>query len=118
MFDVGGTELLLVGLLALLVLGPERLPQVARTVGHWVGRAKAMFNNMRYELEHEAYNKELQDKFDEQMRKMGLDPNDLREPGQTPDELMRAAAERIDPTKTHSDRKAPLEQPDQHDTTQ
>jgi sec-independent protein translocase protein TatB len=89
MFDVGGGELLLVLVLVLVVLGPERLPEVARTVGRLTGRAKALFNNLRYELERESYNKELQEKFDEQMRKMGIDPDSLRQAGQTPAELVK-----------------------------
>lgn len=87
MFDVGGGEILLVLVLALVVLGPERLPEVARTVGRWTGRAKAMFNNLRYELEREAYNKDLQEKFDAQMRQMGIDPESLKKPGGTPTRL-------------------------------
>lgn len=89
MFDVGSGELLLILVLALVVLGPERLPEVARTLGKWTGRAKAMFNNLRYELEQEAYNRELKEKFDQQMRDMGLDPETLKDPGKTPRELFR-----------------------------
>ncbi len=88
MFDVGGGELLIVLVIALLVLGPERLPEAARTVGKWTGRAKAIFNNLRYELEQEAYNRDLQEKFNKQMREMGIDPDTLNEPGKTPAELV------------------------------
>jgi len=38
MFDIGFSELMLIGIVALLVLGPERLPKVARTTGHLLGR--------------------------------------------------------------------------------
>ena len=53
MFDVGFTELLLVALVALLVLGPERLPGAARTAGLWVGRLKRSFNAIKSEVERE-----------------------------------------------------------------
>jgi len=42
MLDVGFSEILLTSAIALIVLGPERLPKVARQVGNWMGRARAM----------------------------------------------------------------------------
>jgi len=42
MLDVGFSEILLTSAIALIVLGPEKLPKVARQVGNWVGRARAM----------------------------------------------------------------------------
>ncbi|WP_137818720.1 Sec-independent protein translocase protein TatB [Pseudomonas sp. 2FG] len=53
MFDIGFSELLLVGLVALLVLGPERLPGAARTAGLWIGRLKRSFNAIKQEVERE-----------------------------------------------------------------
>ncbi|MBV2207464.1 MULTISPECIES: Sec-independent protein translocase protein TatB [Stutzerimonas stutzeri group] len=53
MFDIGFTELLLVGLVALVVLGPERLPGAVRTTGLWVGRLKRSFSNIKAEVERE-----------------------------------------------------------------
>ncbi len=53
MFDIGFTELLLVGLVALFVLGPERLPGAVRTAGLWIGRAKRSFANIKAEVERE-----------------------------------------------------------------
>ncbi|MBC3347014.1 Sec-independent protein translocase subunit TatB [Pseudomonas sp. SWRI196] len=53
MFGISFTELLLVGLVALLVLGPERLPGAARTAGLWVGRLKRSFNAIKQEVERE-----------------------------------------------------------------
>ncbi|MBV4475525.1 MULTISPECIES: Sec-independent protein translocase protein TatB [Pseudomonas] len=53
MFGISFSELLLVGLVALLVLGPERLPGAARTAGLWVGRLKRSFNAIKQEVERE-----------------------------------------------------------------
>lgn len=54
MFDAGFWELLVIGVLALVVVGPERLPRLARTVGLWVGRARHAFYSVRDEIEREA----------------------------------------------------------------
>ncbi len=53
MFDVGFSELLLIGLVALIVLGPERLPVAARMAGLWLGRLKRSFGNLKAEVERE-----------------------------------------------------------------
>lgn len=54
MFEVGFTELLLIFALALVVLGPEKLPRVASQVGRWIGRARAMARQFREQLEEEV----------------------------------------------------------------
>jgi sec-independent protein translocase protein TatB len=53
MFGISFGELLLIGLIALLVLGPERLPGAARTAGLWIGRLKRSFNAIKTEVERE-----------------------------------------------------------------
>lgn len=53
MFDIGFSELLLVGLVALLVIGPERLPTAARMAGLWFGRLKRSFTSIKEEVERE-----------------------------------------------------------------
>ncbi len=59
MFDIGFWELALIGLLALLVLGPERLPGAARTAGRWLGRARRTLGQIRTEFEQELENGDL-----------------------------------------------------------
>ena len=54
MFDIGFPELLLVSVVLLLVVGPERLPEVLRTVGRFVGGARRSFDALRSELEREV----------------------------------------------------------------
>jgi sec-independent protein translocase protein TatB len=53
MFDIGFPELILVCVVALLVLGPERLPVALRTLGLWVGRARRSFLSVKAEIERE-----------------------------------------------------------------
>ena len=59
MFDIGFSELLLVGGVALLVLGPDKLPGAARTAGLMIGRLKRSFNSIRSEVEREIGADEL-----------------------------------------------------------
>jgi sec-independent protein translocase protein TatB len=53
MFDVGFSELLLIGVVALIVIGPERLPKVARTIGHLVGRAQRYVSDVKTDIQRE-----------------------------------------------------------------
>lgn len=59
MFDVGFSELVMIGVLALIVLGPERLPKAARFAGLWVRRARAQWFSVKDELERELAADEL-----------------------------------------------------------
>lgn len=59
MFDVSFWELCVVGVVALLVLGPEKLPKAARTVGRWIGKVRRMFAEVQAEIEHELELEEL-----------------------------------------------------------
>lgn len=54
MFDFGFSEVFLLSLVALIVLGPTRLPEVMRTCGLWLGRARRVYNNVRLEIEREV----------------------------------------------------------------
>jgi sec-independent protein translocase protein TatB len=54
MFGVDFSEIALIFLIALVVLGPAKLPQVAATIGRWVGRARVMARQFREQLEQEA----------------------------------------------------------------
>jgi sec-independent protein translocase protein TatB len=59
MFDIGFAELLLIGVVALVVLGPERLPVAARTAGLWLGRIKRTVSNIQSEITEELRTEEL-----------------------------------------------------------
>ena len=60
MFDVGFSELLVIAVVALLVLGPERLPKAARFAGLWVRKARAHWNSVKAEFENELAADDLQ----------------------------------------------------------
>ena len=66
MLDMGFLELLVIGIIALIVLGPERLPKAARTLGLWVGKAKQGFNSVKNEIERELKVQELQQQIEQQ----------------------------------------------------
>ena len=59
MFDIGFTELMVIALVALIVLGPERLPEVARTLGRWAGRAQRFMEKVRQDIDRELKSDEL-----------------------------------------------------------
>lgn len=67
MFDIGFLELLICGVIALLVLGPERLPTAARAAGRWVGAARRMVSQFSSELDRQLKAEELR----EELRKAG-----------------------------------------------
>ena len=59
MFDFGFSELCMIGAVALVVLGPEKLPVVARTAGQWLGKAQRMVQQVKSDIEREAELSEL-----------------------------------------------------------
>jgi len=58
-FDIGFWELLLIAIVALVVVGPERLPKLIRVVGLWVGKANASVQSIRSEISRELRAEEL-----------------------------------------------------------
>ncbi len=53
MFDIGFWELVVIAVIALVVFGPEKLPQFARRAGYWIGRIRRQVNDVRSEIERE-----------------------------------------------------------------
>ena len=89
MFDIGFWELVLISVVALVVLGPERLPHAIRSVTKFIGAAKSMANSVKDELAHELKVQELQENLRkaEQMGMKNLSP-ELQE---SVDKLKQAA---------------------------
>jgi sec-independent protein translocase protein TatB len=72
MFDIGFWELALIGVVALLVIGPERLPKVARTVGLWVGRMRGFVMTVKSDIDKELRAEELKRVMEQQAKSAGL----------------------------------------------
>lgn len=64
MFDVGFWELSLIFVVALIVLGPERLPRAARTVGLWAGKARQVLSSVKADIDRELKAEELKAMMD------------------------------------------------------
>ncbi|ROR97943.1 sec-independent protein translocase protein TatB [Sinobacterium caligoides] len=80
MFDIGFTELLLVAIIALVVLGPERLPHAVRTTGKWVGKIRSMFNQVKEQIESELDADEIRQQIhnDSIMQQLEQSKQDLK----------------------------------------
>jgi sec-independent protein translocase protein TatB len=78
MSGIGGSEFILLCLIGLLILGPERLPRVARQIGSWMGKARRMTRTLQRQLEDEVDVK----------KNFGIDPKDL-----DPNELLKPNAD-------------------------
>jgi sec-independent protein translocase protein TatB len=70
MFDIGFLEIIIIAIVGLVVIGPERLPDVARTVGRWVGRVRRFIVNVKEDIDKEIQQEELKKALE---RDAGLD---------------------------------------------
>ena len=59
MFDIGFSEILLIMVIALIVVGPERLPRLARSTGLWIGKIRGFVSSVKAEIDHELAAEEL-----------------------------------------------------------
>lgn len=89
MFDIGFWEILLIAVVALIVVGPERLPRLIRVTGLWIGRAQASLQSIRSEISKELRAQELKDA--------------LKKPDNMPDLNEEI---RVDGNKTNTNKKA------------
>jgi len=70
MFDVGFSELILLGIVALVVLGPEKLPHAARMAGAWLGKIKRTVIDIQAEIEKEVSAAELKQRMNDEIEKL------------------------------------------------
>ena len=102
MFDIGFSELLVIAVVALVVLGPERLPKAARFAGLWVRRARNQWDSVKQELERELHAEDIKRQMQDVRQSMQETGNELRASGeaarrhaQTLDASGRALAEEV-----------------------
>ncbi|WP_039956845.1 Sec-independent protein translocase protein TatB, partial [Xanthomonas graminis] len=98
MFDIGFSELLLIAVVALVVLGPERLPKAARFAGLWVRRARAQWDSVKQELERELEAEELKRSLQDVQASLRQAESQLRDSGQQLQRDTDALRREIDPT--------------------
>src|SRR3954463_11719456 len=91
MFDIGFSELLVIGVVALIVIGPQKLPRVARTVGHLLGRMQRYVSDVKADINREIELEELR-KMRDSMQKAATDVESSvhTELNKTADELNKA----------------------------
>ncbi len=127
MFDISFTELMLIGVVALVVIGPERLPKVARTVGHLLGRAQRYVNDVKGDIQREVELDELR-KMKEEMESAARSvqssihqtENELKENLQSPVDEMKADFESVvnTPAATQESAQADQAKPEPEQTKQ
>ncbi|MCP4767755.1 MAG: twin-arginine translocase subunit TatB [Gammaproteobacteria bacterium] len=83
MFDIGFTEMMLIGIVALVVIGPERLPGVARTAGKYVGRLKRFMTTVKADVEQELRADELREILSQQQKELDSLKDTISDAGKT-----------------------------------
>jgi sec-independent protein translocase protein TatB len=96
-FDIGFTELMVIGVVALIVIGPERLPGVARTIGHLAGRLQRYVNDVKADISREMEFDELRKMRDSMQEAATEVENTVRkELSKTEQELNKTVAEAVE----------------------
>ena len=78
MFDIGFSELLLFGVIALIVLGPEKLPQAARTAGQWYAKMRRIVSTLQSEIEAELDLAETRQQMQNELAKIRQTESDMK----------------------------------------
>lgn len=114
MFDIGFFELILIAIVALFVIGPERLPHVARSVGLWIGKMRGFVSSVKSDIDQELKAEELKRIIKQHADSTGVHEiieetksatNDVKEQ----DYLLRAIVDDDDKEKTKKEVKQPAD---------
>ena len=79
MFDIGFAELIIIGVVALIVIGPERLPGAVRTASAWLNRFRRGFNEIKQEVQQELHNDEIMRDLRESRDQLRRETESLRQ---------------------------------------
>ena len=79
MFDIGFAELVIIAVVALLVIGPERLPDAVRTASAWINRFRRSFNEIKQEVQQELHNDAVMRELRESGEKLRRETESLRQ---------------------------------------
>jgi sec-independent protein translocase protein TatB len=101
MFDVGFSEIVMVGLVALLVIGPEKLPKAARIAGFWLGKTRSTIATVKAEIQHELHAEEMRQLLNQQIASQEL--QETVNATETAINEINSALEAIS-TETHTER--------------
>ena len=115
MSDFGFWELALILLIALVVVGPDRLPRLLRTVGHWVGRIKSLVAQLKDELAMEADATEVKKILSDTQDTLTQAGSTIQRELENTDPLVKAIEEQIDQGRYTADKKQTDKQNDGSD---
>lgn len=105
MFDIGFWELMLIALVALIVVGPERLPKLIRVTGLWIGRANASVQSIRNEISRELRAEELKQALNKTVdvsnvnKIMDVEPKPKSEPELAPEQELATDSQPVTESK-------------------
>jgi sec-independent protein translocase protein TatB len=117
-FDIGFSELLVIGVVALIVIGPERLPRVARTVGHLAGRLQRYVADVKADISREMELDELRKMRDEmQQAATEMESSVRKELSETEQALNKAVTEAAAPVSEPAPEPEPKKELPEKSTT-
>ena len=98
MFDIGFPELVVVSLVALLVIGPKKLPETIRTISLWIGRIQRSFASIRREIESEVGADEIRQRLHNEgiMKELKETKKTLQQAGKGVNATITAAVEQVE----------------------